>query len=687
MRRRSFWILLACAALLLTGCLQGGEDLETAADDEPAENGSDPVEEAASTEDGPANATEPEPHITDPADEGQGPSTTTYELAYPGPSVSRSIPIEGSFGPDETCVPAGCAQASAGEGEPHHHEIEFGAEIPAGLPVRVKGAIAYDQETTGDLHPNLRLGEAEVYGARLTNNRGPSHVDVRLSSPAGNRVVLEIGGHAPDGAEGTAYSGHLDVSADPTIVPAGVPTGVPVPSGTEAIELSPAEGDTLRFTLWDPDGERVTRTTVDEPTARIDLANGTDAARYAVQVEAPSAGAQVAVVAPRAPSGSLTPLGTTAVLGQAQEATPGQPVTGSVETAVPPVAVGVYERGIQPLVARTGEDPALTIRSPTATVMDRPTGAPATFDTITLGSISDAFATAPGLTELGPGTYEFEVADHRDAGVAFGGFAVVYENATAGDVAGEGPADPGWPPVDEAAVRPGSKIVGGSCTASFVFSTPDNRSLYVGTNSHCVDNRTIGETVEIANGRARGALAYCAWGAMDGTDTCTDREDLRSDPTSLDPSREPGDLKHDFALVRIEPAFRDEVHPAMREFGGPTGLAGPPSVGDPVLTYGNSGARDASDELKPREGFVREADAWWTRAHFVVPPVPGDSGSPVTTGDGRALGTISALELETSAGIVNFEKALPFAERHMGVDLELKTWPAEGSTIPSDPGP
>jgi hypothetical protein len=119
------------------------------------------------------------------------------------------------------------------------------------------------------------------------------------------------------------------------------------------------------------------------------------------------------------------------VFGPAQEAPPGQSVTGTFETGAPPAAVGIYERNDRIVFSRTGEDPGLSITSPSATVMGRDPGQPAAFDRPLLvnANFEDAYVTAPGLAALEPGTYEYEVTDHRDVGAAFGGFALVYANA------------------------------------------------------------------------------------------------------------------------------------------------------------------------------------------------------------------------------------------------------------------
>jgi len=140
----------------------------------------------------------------------------------------------------------------------------------------VKGELAYDQDATGDVHPNLRTGQAELYGAWITSTEGPSQIDLWLSTPADNPVVLEIGGQAPIEPEGTSYEGEFAITADPSVVPVGVPMRVPVTDDADAIQLEPVDADKVRFTVWTVDGERVTRDTVEDPPALVSVSNRTD---------------------------------------------------------------------------------------------------------------------------------------------------------------------------------------------------------------------------------------------------------------------------------------------------------------------------------------------------------------------------------------------------------------------------
>lgn len=223
--------------------------------------------------------------------------------------------------------------------------------------------------------------------------------------------------------------------------------------------------------------------------------------------------------------------------------------------------------------------------------------------------------------------------------------------------------DPGWPAIDDAPVRPGAKIAGGTCTTGFVFSSPDNATLYVATAAHCVEDLELGDRVSIADGAAQGTLAYSSFVTMDEVGESSDA--VRG--------------INDLALVAVDPADRGKVHPALLHYGGPTELATELTVGDDVLMFGNSMHRDAAgDELDPHEGKIIDATSWRSDIlYYDTPGVPGDSGSPVLAEDGRALGVLVHLEVAPGPGTnnaVNLATALAYMEEHTDLRVELKTW-------------
>jgi hypothetical protein len=228
---------------------------------------------------------------------------------------------------------------------------------------------------------------------------------------------------------------------------------------------------------------------------------------------------------------------------------------------------------------------------------------------------------------------------------------------------------PGWPALEEAQIRPGVNVVDGSCTSNFLFRTPDNGTLFLGTAAHCVSETEIGEPVAIRGGAFQGTLAYSSFKAME----------QRGDDIA----------GNDFALIELPDEVRSTVHPAMLTYGGPTGIAEDVAQGDKVLAHGNSTLRPGGtpDEAGPREGYVTHHGDWTTGMYFVGPGVPGDSGSAVTMADGRALGTLVTLEIApqpASNNVANLDATLGYANQVTDREVELVTWQTtDEGTLPS----
>lgn len=242
------------------------------------------------------------------------------------------------------------------------------------------------------------------------------------------------------------------------------------------------------------------------------------------------------------------------------------------------------------------------------------------------------------------------------------------------------PPAPAWPALEDAKVRPGTQVFyqGSQCTSNFVFTSPDNRTLYLGVAAHCFGPAAeVGDPVDIGGGVATGTLAYSSWLVMgsDGGDPTTGAGavcSVEEDQAVCD--------SNDFALVRVDAASKPLVHPAMLHFGGPTALAPSPEVreGDKVLTYGHSDLRFGLDVTNWHEGYVLLGpDPWTTTTYTATPGVPGDSGSGVLLGDGRAFGvlvTVQFAPLAGANGVTSLDLALAYALEKAGLDARLATW-------------
>lgn len=245
-----------------------------------------------------------------------------------------------------------------------------------------------------------------------------------------------------------------------------------------------------------------------------------------------------------------------------------------------------------------------------------------------------------------------------------------------------------WPDLDKATVRPGVQTFYGDsqCTSNFVFTSPDNQTLYLGSAAHCFGTSAkVGDAVDIGGGLAGGTLAYSSWLTMGSNG----QGEALEDPAACEKEEDATVCAYnDFALVRVDEASEAVVHPAMLHFGGPTALAASGSVamGEKVLTYGNTWLRQGLDPTNRHEGYVLAQDGWTTETYTAPQGVPGDSGSGVLLGDGRALGvlvTVAYAPVPGANGVTSLDLALQYAKEKAGLDARLATWDLlEGGLVP-----
>ncbi|HZJ07244.1 MAG TPA: hypothetical protein VFD59_17490 [Nocardioidaceae bacterium] len=237
-----------------------------------------------------------------------------------------------------------------------------------------------------------------------------------------------------------------------------------------------------------------------------------------------------------------------------------------------------------------------------------------------------------------------------------------------------------WAPADSAEIHPGVQMYtdGAQCTGNFVFEDGAG-SVYVGYAAHCAGTGAatdtngcdagslpLGTKVDFVEGGAfpvggttvgSGTLAYSSWLSMQQAGT--------TDPIACD--------YNDFALVKVDAADVGKVNPSIPFWGGPTGTntAGSP-VGERVYSYGNSSLRGGVEALSPKTGasLGTSGGGWTHPVYTVTPGIPGDSGSAFLDGQGRALGTLSTVQLAPLAGsngVGDLNKELNFAQTNSGI--------------------
>ncbi len=237
-----------------------------------------------------------------------------------------------------------------------------------------------------------------------------------------------------------------------------------------------------------------------------------------------------------------------------------------------------------------------------------------------------------------------------------------------------------YAPAETADIHPGVQMYteGAQCTANFVFEDGSGNT-YVGYAAHCAGTGAatdtngcdagslpLGTKVDFVEGGAfpiggttvgSGTLAYSSWLSMQQAGT--------TNQNACD--------YNDFALVKVDAADVGKVNPSIPFWGGPTGIntSGAP-VGEKVYSYGNSSLRGGVEALSPKTGtsLGTSGGGWTHPVYTVTPGIPGDSGSAFLDGQGRALGTLSTVQLAPLAGsngVGDLNKELAFAQANSGI--------------------
>ena len=228
---------------------------------------------------------------------------------------------------------------------------------------------------------------------------------------------------------------------------------------------------------------------------------------------------------------------------------------------------------------------------------------------------------------------------------------------------------PAFAPAATATVTPGVQTVtsgAGQCTANFVFLDRAG-AVYLGQSAHCAGTGASTETngclagslplgtpVRVSGAGKPGVLAYSSWTAMQRAG--------EEDESTCE--------YNDFALVRLDPSDVGRTNPSVPVFGGPVALdSDGTSTGERVLTYGNSSLRLGLRATSPKRGVsLGDAfDGWSHTVYTATPGIPGDSGSAVLDGAGRAIGTLSTVAVAPfplSNGVSDLARQIAYARSH-----------------------
>jgi hypothetical protein len=241
-----------------------------------------------------------------------------------------------------------------------------------------------------------------------------------------------------------------------------------------------------------------------------------------------------------------------------------------------------------------------------------------------------------------------------------------------------------WAPAESAAIHPGTMMYtdGAQCTANFVY-TDGTGAVYVGYAAHCAGtgeatdtngceagSLPLGTKVDFVEGGSLasdgtrvggGTLVYSSWLAM--------QRNNESDENAC--------AYNDLGIVKVDAADVGKVNPSIPFWGGPTGIDTDGTVaGDTVYSYGNSSLRGGAEPLSPKQGnsVGDEGDGWSHNVYTATPGIPGDSGSAFIDDQGRALGTLSTVQiapLAGSNGVSDLAKELAYAQANGMAGLTL----------------
>lgn len=211
-------------------------------------------------------------------------------------------------------------------------------------------------------------------------------------------------------------------------------------------------------------------------------------------------------------------------------------------------------------------------------------------------------------------------------------------------------------------VRPGAVVESevGQCTMNFLFGGADGRR-YMGTAGHCI----LGEGS--LGGQDAGERTWAPGSGPVARDAHGNRIGEFAYAVLSDPK--------DFALIRLDPGVPASAQ--MCHFGGPTGVNSDRGSAPVVLNHYGAGIL-VGEVLPARSALalgMPSADE--LLAHGVASP--GDSGGPIRSADGRAVGVVVAVGVALRGGqagpmiVTRLAPQEARAEQVLGTTLTLQT--------------
>jgi len=218
----------------------------------------------------------------------------------------------------------------------------------------------------------------------------------------------------------------------------------------------------------------------------------------------------------------------------------------------------------------------------------------------------------------------------------------------------------------------------GPCTINFMYRGSDG-ARYISTAGHCLINK---DQVDAQTWkRGHGPVAHDGSGRRIGEYAFWTVHYTSSGPALVS--------ARDMSLIRLDAAVKSV--PRLAHFGGPTGMNAD-ITSTPVVMHsvgngeGPGYLKETDSTVAPARTFIAPAMPNANSQGVIGYAGPGDSGSPVISDDGRAVGLLVGLPhvgpgLSSGAPdvgalqLIRLPQMVSFAERTMHLRLTLMTAP------------
>jgi hypothetical protein len=256
--------------------------------------------------------------------------------------VSKTLWANGTVAFQDTCNTGGCIMDTSRAIRP----TDLSAELPAGVPVRVRLELAYAP------HPILADGfdvwlqtdGSVVYSYLYVGEPGLRSAEVVLL-PGGRTEAVMAAFSPGDGLPDSAYTFRIDIEAHPTLLPPGVPVGIALGPGQSIA----ANGTGVDLLVYGPDDALIGQ--FREP---FTLPAAARRGEYAVIL---SGGAASLVVGNASAPPAMRPLGLSLEVGPETVVAPHGVTAASWDVPGHPLGVGARIYNVQDA---TGQSPLVS---------------------------------------------------------------------------------------------------------------------------------------------------------------------------------------------------------------------------------------------------------------------------------------------------------------------------------------